>query len=58
MIIDIKRDDGSRAKRENNSTQNTTGLFKAVFDVQGWQSSLMGNLSTSRTDLPGSNQDT
>ncbi len=48
-----RRDDGSWTKRENNSTQNTTGLFKAVFDVQGWQSSLMGNFIDQSNGSPG-----
>ena len=48
-----EKDDGSWTKRTNNSTENTTGLFKSVFDCLGWKSSLMGNFIDQSNGSPG-----
>jgi len=48
-----RKDDGTFTKRENNSTENTAGLVKAVFDAQGWQSSIMGNVIRQSSGSPG-----
>ncbi|MCU0575602.1 MAG: TonB-dependent receptor [Desulfobacterota bacterium] len=48
-----QRDDGTTARRDNNGYVNTTGLFKAAFDVQGWKTSLMGNRINQENGSPG-----
>ncbi|HOS97887.1 MAG TPA: TonB-dependent receptor, partial [Deltaproteobacteria bacterium] len=48
------RDDGTRATRQNNGVENTTGLLKATFDVQGWKTSLMGSFIDQFAGSPGS----
>ncbi|HVN71252.1 MAG TPA: TonB-dependent receptor, partial [Desulfomonilia bacterium] len=49
-----ERDDKTWTRRENNGTNNTTGLMKALFNVQGWQTSLMGNFIDQQSGSPGS----
>jgi vitamin B12 transporter len=39
-----ERDDGTMVRRKNNGVVNTTGLIKALTDIQGWQTSFMGNI--------------
>jgi vitamin B12 transporter len=48
------REDGTRARRENNDILNTTGLVKAVFSPGGWETSVMGNLIDFSSGSPGS----
>jgi vitamin B12 transporter len=49
-----EQDDGTWVRRENNDIVNTTGLIKALIDVQGWQTSFMGNMIDQQSGSPGS----
>ena len=49
-----ERDDGTWKRRENNDVENTTGLLKMVFDAQGWDTSIMGNVIDHKMGSPGS----
>ena len=48
-----KKDDGTWVRRKNNDIENTTGLIKAVFDAQGWQSAVTGNFIGQSKGSPG-----
>ena len=48
-----EREDGSSARRDNNGYENTSGLFKAVFDASGWKTSLTGNRIIQENGSPG-----
>jgi outer membrane receptor for ferrienterochelin and colicins len=48
-----EKDDHTWTRRENNDIKNTTGLIKAVFDAQGWQSSVTGNFIDQSKGSPG-----
>lgn len=47
------KDDGTTARRENNGFVNTTGLFKAVLDTQGWRGSIVGHHIIQDSGSPG-----
>ena len=49
-----ERDDGTRVRRKNNGVVNTTGIIKALTDIQGWQTSFMGNIIEQNSGSPGS----
>lgn len=49
-----ERDDGTMVRRKNNGVVNTTGLIKALTDIQGWQTSFMGNIIEQNSGSPGS----
>lgn len=49
-----ERDDGIWTRRENNDVENTAGLLKMVFDAQGWDTSIMGNVIDHEMGSPGS----
>ena len=52
-----EKDDHTWTRRENNDIKNTTGLIKAVFDAQGWQSSVTGNFIDQSKGSPGAEPD-
>lgn len=49
-----EQEDGNTTRRENNGMVNTTGLMKAVFDAQGWKTSLTGSYIDQENGSPGS----
>jgi len=48
-----ERDDEDTARRDNNGYENTSGLFKAVFDTTGWKTSATGSRIVHESGSPG-----